>query len=226
MQFVPALVELSIEVTLDSPGLDVGLSVYDVTTGTPSLVGSVVAMANITGTHSYFAQFTPVSGKQYVVHKAVYTDGTLTTIDVGYGQASESLVCKDFEARLDHLDVDVSSVGGGTPPTAAAIADAVWDEVLSGHLTPGTTGNALNAAGAAGDPWTTILPGSYGEGTAGKLIGDNIDAPISTRVETGEMTVDDISAGVWNRMLRKHDVSGTFGTMMKRIFKFILIGFK
>lgn len=55
---------------------------------------------------------------------------------------------------------------------SAEIADAVWDEVIAGHLTAGTTGNALNAAGSAGDPWTTPLPGAYGAGTAGKIIAD------------------------------------------------------
>ncbi len=68
----------------------------------------------------------------------------------------------------------------GTGASAATIADAVWDEVLSGHLTAGSTGEALNAAGAAGDPWTTALPGAYGAGSAGKIIGDNINAPIAT----------------------------------------------
>lgn len=65
-------------------------------------------------------------------------------------------------------------------PTAAAIADAVWDEALSGHLSAGSTGEALNAAGAAGDPWTTSLPGAYGAGSAGYIIGNNINAPIAT----------------------------------------------
>lgn len=64
----------------------------------------------------------------------------------------------------------------------AEIADAVWDEVLSGHLTAGTTGNALNAAGSAGDPWSTSLPGAYGAGTAGKIIGDNITGNAYTRL--------------------------------------------
>jgi hypothetical protein len=57
----------------------------------------------------------------------------------------------------------------------------VWDEVLSGHLTAGSTGNALNAAGSAGDPWTTALPGAYGAGSAGKIIGDNLNATIGSR---------------------------------------------
>jgi hypothetical protein len=53
--------------------------------------------------------------------------------------------------------------------------------VLSGHLTSGTTGAALNGAGSAGDPWTTALPGAYGAGTAGYILGTNLDGKISTR---------------------------------------------
>ena len=66
-------------------------------------------------------------------------------------------------------------------PTLAAIADAVWDEVLAGHLTGGTTGAALNGAGAAGDPWTATLPGAYGAGTAGNIVGNRLDVAVSTR---------------------------------------------
>jgi len=62
----------------------------------------------------------------------------------------------------------------------AEIADAVWDEAIAGHAGVGSTGEQLAAAGAAGDPWATALPGAYGAGTAGKIVGDNIDAPLST----------------------------------------------
>lgn len=47
--------------------------------------------------------------------------------------------------------------GGGSAPTAAVIASAVWNEATSSHTTPGSTGAALAAAGSAGDPWTTEL---------------------------------------------------------------------
>jgi hypothetical protein len=74
---------------------------------------------------------------------------------------------------------------------SAEIADAVWDEAISGHLGAGTTGNALNAAGSAGDPWSTPLPGSYGAGTAGLLLGttipnaiDAVDNYIDTEIGT------------------------------------------
>ena len=62
----------------------------------------------------------------------------------------------------------------------AEIADAVWDEALSGHSTSGSTGAGLTAAGSAGDPWATSLPGAYGAGTAGKIVGDNLNAPVGT----------------------------------------------
>lgn len=64
-------------------------------------------------------------------------------------------------------------------PTAAENADANWDELMSGHLGVGSTGEALNAAGAAGDPWTTALPGAYGAGSAGFIIGNNLDASVA-----------------------------------------------
>lgn len=54
---------------------------------------------------------------------------------------------------------------------SAEIADAVWDEALAGHAGAGSAGEALSAAGTAGDPWTTALPGAYGAGTAGSLLG-------------------------------------------------------
>jgi hypothetical protein len=68
--------------------------------------------------------------------------------------------------------------------TSAAdeIGGAVWDITLASHVTAGSTGEALNAAGAAGDPWITALPGAYGAGTAGKIVGDNLNATITSRM--------------------------------------------
>jgi hypothetical protein len=69
---------------------------------------------------------------------------------------------------------------------------SVYDETLADHLDSGSTGAALNAAGSAGDPWGTALPGAYGAGTAGKIIGDNVNATVSSRAsQTSLDTVDD-----------------------------------
>lgn len=59
-------------------------------------------------------------------------------------------------------------IGVGSP---SDIANAVWDEPASNHNTSGTTGNKLNSAASAGDPWSADLS-TYGAGTAGKLLND------------------------------------------------------
>lgn len=104
-----------------------------------------------------------------------------------------------------------------TPPTAAQIADAVLDETLSDHLTSGSVGAGINAAGSAGDPWNTVLPGAYGAGTAGKIIGDNVNATISSRstltaqqvweyatrtLSSFGSLVSDVATAVWGAVAR------------------------
>ena len=75
----------------------------------------------------------------------------------------------------------------------AEIADAIWDEEITvGHTTADSAGAKLNSAGGAADPWATALPGAYGAGTAGKIIGDNVNATISSRAtQTSVDTIDD-----------------------------------
>jgi hypothetical protein len=84
---------------------------------------------------------------------------------------------------IDATAIAANAIGASelAADAVAEIADAVWDEVMGDHVTSGTTGAALNGAGAAADPWGTALPGAYGAGTAGKIIGDNINATISSR---------------------------------------------
>lgn len=73
-------------------------------------------------------------------------------------------------------------------PSAADIADAVWDEPIASHAAvSGSTAEALNAAGASGDPWVTALPGSYTAGQAGYLIGTNLDATVSSRASASDL---------------------------------------
>lgn len=81
-----------------------------------------------------------------------------------------------------------AQISGLNDPTAAAIADAVWEEAIADHSgTAGSTAEALNAAGAAGDPWTTSLPGAYSAGQAGHIIGNLNDlsaAEVNAEVDT------------------------------------------
>lgn len=98
----------------------------------------------------------------------------LLTIVAGYVDTEVAAI----KAKTDNLPA--SPAATGSIPSAATIAAAVWDEATAGHQTTGTTGKALISAGAAGDPWSAALPGAYGAGTAGKIVGDNVNATISS----------------------------------------------
>lgn len=104
----------------------------------------------------------------------------LSTLDAAGVRTAVGLASANLDTQLAAL------------PTDAEIADAVWDEAIAGHLSAGSTGAALNGAGSAGDPWTTALPGAYGAGTAGYILGTNLDATISSRAsQTSLDTLDD-----------------------------------
>ena len=82
-------------------------------------------------------------------------------------ESSPFVAGSDYKVVLSAGTVDGTSVAGtvlaqfsianrSEPaiPTQAAIADAVWDEALPGHLGADTTGTALDAAMAGADPAT------------------------------------------------------------------------
>lgn len=58
--------------------------------------------------------------------------------------------------------------------TELNLASAVWDALVTNHLTAGTTGKALNDAGAAGNPWSAPVVGNTDAGTFGELVGKKI----------------------------------------------------
>lgn len=95
MQTVPAGVSLNFEVTFDVPGLPVAMSVYDVSGVSPILVSGPTAMFAVVG-NTYGGKFTALEAKSYIIVKAVYTDGTFTTLSSNYSQGSESIVAENL----------------------------------------------------------------------------------------------------------------------------------
>jgi len=92
-------------------------------------------------------------------------------------------------------------------PTAAANADAIWDELLSGHTTSGTAGLALSTASSGGvDPavladaiWDEIMSGHTSAGSAGAflaLLNTYLDATVSSRLATSGYTAPPTAAAV------------------------------
>ena len=93
-------------------------------------------------------------------------------------------------------------------PTAAVIADAVWDEALAGHLGSGSSGEALDNVSAGASPsaiadavWDEALAGHLGSGSSGEAL-DNVSAGASPSA---------IADAVWDEAAAGHVASGSMG---------------
>ena len=155
------------------------------TSGTTTILGRIIGTL-ATGTHN------PQTGDSFA----------------RLGAPVGASISADIQTRL-------ATSGYTAPPSSATIAAAVWDLTVSGHTTSGTFGAAMNAAGAAGDPWSTSLPGVYGVGTAGYIVGTNINTTISSRLATASYSSPPsavtISTQVASDLAAAHD-AGSWAT--------------
>ena len=94
----------------------------------------------------------------------------------------------DFFDRLARLSV---------LPNSQRLVTMIWEALTALYPTTGTTGKALSSAASAGDPWSTALPGAYGAGSAGLIVGTNLDTTISSRLAptVAARTLDVSAAG-------------------------------
>ncbi len=89
-----------------------------------------------------------------------------------------------------NIDVDqvvasvVGDIGGLAPNAITDTAEAVWNAVETLYDAAGSMGELLHNASSAGDPWATAIPGAYGAGTAGFIVGTNLNATITSRMAT------------------------------------------
>lgn len=153
-------------VNLSATNIDVDQVVASVT----GAVGSVTARVTANTDQLAGQTVTAAAGVTFptsIASPTNITAGTITTVT--------------NLTNLPTIPANWLTAAGMDATASAEIADAVWDEAISGHLGAGSTGAALNAAGSAGDPWTTPLPGAYGAGTAGYIIGTNIDTTVGSR---------------------------------------------
>lgn len=67
---------------------------------------------------------------------------------------------------------EIRSTGAGS---------GTYDEVTDSQEAIRDRGDAAWITGAGGDPWATLIPASYGAGTAGNIIGNRLDVAVSTR---------------------------------------------
>lgn len=137
-------------------------NVSAVETKVDTLLGRITA-ALFSGITSMAQWLGALAGKQ-TPNSTAQTEINAT----GAGSGTYSALTDSQEAIRDRGDSDW---GAGAVPSVGDIADAVWDEAISGHLTAGSTGAKLNSAASAGDPLSSEVPGSYAEGTAGFILG-------------------------------------------------------
>lgn len=77
-----------------------------------------------------------VEGDAFTLEESATVTGT-TTSSATYNFA--------WNCRVVAVERGTDSANTTTPPTAGAVADAVWDEARSGHVTAGTFGEKVNA---------------------------------------------------------------------------------
>jgi hypothetical protein len=123
---------------------------------------------------------TPLAGSLGADIKSGIASDPWTTILPGAYPANSagSLIGNNLDAQVS---TRLPTTSYTTPPTAAQNAAATRD-VSNASPAGGSLGADIKSASAAGDPWATLIPGSYGTGTAGKILGTNIDALISSRL--------------------------------------------
>jgi hypothetical protein len=148
------------------------------------LNGQVKIAANVAGEGALDIENTNVAGYGEMTDAPLYGQYNLGTGVGSYGQYNSGVAIGQRNVGSGALGAGQRNDGGATGQvnvgTAAYGIQAigtlnetdiglcdVWDCVLAAHLTPGSTGAALNTAVALGDPWAVILPAAYVAGQAG-----------------------------------------------------------
>lgn len=168
-----------------------GMSSHNQTTVTSSqtanLVGGLPASGSTSITFTQTATgglIVSGSGSASITFSAT---GTILSIAAGSGSATITLSGNALIGALAGLfgtsnitltpTATIKAIGylsglstSETEFSAAALAQAVWEALAVDYQTAGSMGEKMNSAGSAGDPWTTILPGSYTTGTAGEML--------------------------------------------------------
>lgn len=134
--------------------------------------GTITTTTNLTNLPAITAGWLTATGiAADAITAAKIADGAIDAATFASGAITATVIAADAIGASE-LATDA----------VAEIAAAVWDLATSGHTTSGTFGAAMNAAGSAGDPWSTSVPGAYGAGTAGFILGTNLDAKVTTRL--------------------------------------------
>lgn len=145
--------------------LGTGSVYYAALTGNGNFTGGLTGYGSINsasaGAITGLQAVAGLTGYGFVVGQIGALSGAIAGL-TGYGFASVST-----ETGVGSISADIVPFTELSPQSLAA---AVWDSIASEYNTSSTMGNKMNAAGAAGDPWSSTLPGSYTADQAGAIV--------------------------------------------------------
>jgi len=131
------------------------------------------------------------------------------------GNAAGNLPANFSETAIDANGAITVGVNGDktgyaltvTPPTAEETANAVELILPADYLSATEQSQLANAA----DPLAVAVPGNYANGTAGYILGTNLNATVSSR-----STLDAANAAdaVWDEATSGHATANTFGNLV------------
>lgn len=163
-------------------GLTVTVDVDRIERATGTRTALVTAGNAVEGRNGFYLY--PLSGADLQTYDYLTTFKTADgTVDQQHVHALWSSFPVAYAVELARLDATISSrlaaASYSAPPSAAAVADQVWEELTADHQAAGSTGKQLTDNGVVDDPLLHAVPGSYASGTAGAALG---------RIGSGEIT--------------------------------------
>lgn len=138
--------------------------------------------------------------------------GIETSINANVDAAETSI-----NANIDSAESAIlAAISGLVIPSAAAIADAVWDELLAGHAGAGSAGAALSDV--LTDTGTTLPAQISGIETSINANVDAAEAAILAAIAALSIpTVGAIADAVWDEVMAGHITAGTAGLFMRKL---------
>ncbi len=123
------------------------------------------------------------------------------TVDVGK-ISGDSTAANNAELFFDDTGFDasnstigtVTNVTGLNDPSAADIADAVWDEALSGHTGAGSTGEALDDASTTGVSAASVADAVWDEQKSAHTTSGSFGEEVQAHATSSEVTQATIAA--------------------------------
>lgn len=134
---------------------------------------------------------TPTPIESVILHSGTAQAGAAGTITLASGASSTDDLYKGQLVKI------YGATGAGQTRTITAyngttkVATVAWNWITNPDATSTyaiiasgspSINSSLQVSTTASDPWATALPGAYGAGTAGNILGNNLNATVSSRL--------------------------------------------